>query len=308
MARRITGVSRGVGGIMKTLIHLLRVRQWTKNVVLFAGVVFAQEFTHTASLLRALAGFGTFCLLSSAVYIFNDLADLEQDRAHPQKKNRPLAAGRFPITGALVLALVLAFTGLILAFKLQRSFGILAMAYFIVNLLYSWKLKRVVLLDVMIIAIGFVIRAVAGVEVLSPPAEISPWLLVCTFFLALFLAVAKRRHERTLLLDNAGSHRAILAEYPPALLDQFISIVTAATILGYTIYTVSPQTQARLGTSRLVYTVPFVVFGIFRYLYLVFKKGQGGAPSEALLADGPLLINIILWFGAVLTFLYLIPS
>lgn len=293
---------------MKTLIHLLRVRQWTKNVVLFAGVVFAQEFTHTASLLRALAGFGTFCLLSSAVYIFNDLADLEQDRAHPQKKNRPLAAGRFPITGALVLALVLAFTGLILAFKLQRSFGILAMAYFIVNLLYSWKLKRVVLLDVMIIAIGFVIRAVAGVEVLSPPAEISPWLLVCTFFLALFLAVAKRRHERTLLLDNAGSHRAILAEYPPALLDQFISIVTAATILGYTIYTVSPQTQARLGTSRLVYTVPFVVFGIFRYLYLVFKKGQGGAPSEALLADGPLLINIILWFGAVLTFLYLIPS
>jgi 4-hydroxybenzoate polyprenyltransferase len=292
---------------MRTLIQLLRARQWTKNLVVFAGVVFAHEFTNTPELLRSVAGFAVFCLLSSAVYIFNDLADLQQDRTHPQKRHRPIASGRFPVSGARVMAVALGLAGLFFSFLLRLEFGLLAAVYFVLNLFYSWRLKRIVLLDVLIIALGFVLRAVAGVEVLSPPAEISPWLLVCTFFLALFLAVAKRRHERTLLMEGAQSHRMTLAEYPPALLDQFIAIVTAATILGYTIYTVSPQTVQKLGTARLVYTVPFVVYGVFRYLYLVFQKGEGGAPSESLLADVPLLANILLWFGAVLVILYVLP-
>jgi len=289
---------------VRTLFKLLRVRQWTKNTVVFAGVIFAQEFTHASQSLRALAGFFIFCLLSSAVYVINDLADLEQDRSHPQKKHRPLASGAFPLPAARVLAVALAGAGLAGAFMLRTGFAFLALTYFVTNLLYSWRLKRVVLLDVLIIAIGFVLRAVAGVEVLVPQTEISAWLLVCTFFLALFLAVAKRRHERTLLMDGAGDHRATLSEYPPALLDQFISIVTAATIIGYTIYTVSPQTVEKLGTPRLVYTVPFVVYGVFRYLYLVFRKGEGGAPSESLFTDIPLLVNILLWFGVVVFILY----
>ncbi|MBD3336922.1 MAG: decaprenyl-phosphate phosphoribosyltransferase [Candidatus Eisenbacteria bacterium] len=292
---------------MMPLVKLLRPRQWTKNVVLFAGVVFAQEAFDAAQFLRALAGFAIFCLLSSAVYVLNDLADLEQDRAHPRKKHRPLASGAVALGTAWLLGVALAVGGLIPAFILRLEFGLLAAVYLIVNLFYSWRLKRIVLLDVMLIAIGFVLRAVAGVEALSPPGIISPWLLVCTFFLALFLAVAKRRHERTLLLDAAHSHRATLAEYPPELLNQFIAIVTAATILGYTIYTVSPQTVDKLGSTRLVYTVPFVVFGIFRYLYLVFQKGQGGAPAEALLTDGPLLVNILMWIGVVAVILYVLP-
>lgn len=292
---------------MRVLLQLIRFRQWTKNLVLFAGVVFAQQSTHFDQVLRSVGGFVIFCLLSSAVYVFNDVADLEQDRAHPQKRHRPLASGMFPVAAAQVLASVLAAAGLAAAFAIRVEFGILAATYFVVNLLYSWRLKRVVLLDVLIIALGFVFRAVGGVEVLRPPVEISPWLLVCTFFLALFLAVAKRRHERTLLMEGAESHRATLAEYPPALLDQFIAIVTAATILAYTIYTVSPQTVENLGTTRLVYTVPFVVYGIFRYLYLVFRKGQGGAPAEILLTDGPLLLNIVLWVGVVLLILYGLP-
>jgi 4-hydroxybenzoate polyprenyltransferase len=286
------------------LIRLLRVHQWTKNLVLFAGVLFAQEFTHWPQLARAGVGFLLFCLLSSSVYILNDLADLEQDRRHPQKRHRPLAAGTFPVSGAVVLAAGLGLGGLVGSFVLRREFGTVAALYFGLNLLYSWRLKRVVLLDVLLIAIGFVLRAVAGVEALRPPAELSPWLLVCTFFLALFLAVAKRRHERMLLEEGAGQHRATLAEYPPALLDQLIAVVTGTTILAYTIYTVSPQTVAKVGGAELVYTVPFVVYGIFRYLYLVFYRGEGGAPAEVLLTDGPLLLNILLWVGAILVILY----
>lgn len=293
---------------MKVLLQLLRVRQWTKNLILFAGVLFAQEFTDLDQLLRAAVGFAVFCLISSAAYVINDLADLEQDRAHPQKRHRPLASGRFSAPAARVLALALLIMGFVPAFVLRLEFWLLAGVYVILNILYSWRLKAVVLLDVLIIALGFVLRAVAGVEALSPVPEISPWLLVCTFFLALFLAVAKRRHERTLLMEGAHSHRKTLAEYPPALLDQFIAIVTAATILGYTIYTVSPQTVLKLGTHRLVYTVPFVVYGVFRYLYLVFQKGEGGAPSESLISDGPLLVNILAWVGMVLVILYVLPK
>jgi 4-hydroxybenzoate polyprenyltransferase len=289
------------------LLRLLRVRQWTKNLVLFAGVVFAQESTHGAQLLRAAGGFVVFCLLASAVYVLNDLADLEQDRAHPQKRRRPIASGDVSLRAARILAPLLAAVGLAAAFALRAEFGVLAAVYLAVNLLYSWRLKSVVLVDVFLIAVGFVLRAVGGVEVLSPPAEISPWLLVCTFFLALFLALAKRRHERTLLMEEAPSHRATLGEYPQELLDQFIAIVTASTIIGYTIYTVSPMTVEKLGTARLVYTVPFVVYGVFRYLYLVFKKGRGGAPAEVLLTDGPLLLNVILWVATVVAILYVVP-
>jgi 4-hydroxybenzoate polyprenyltransferase len=306
-------VGGGIAGFpedpaVRVILQLFRVRQWTKNLILFAGVLFAQEFTHLDQLLRSAVGFAVFCLLSSAVYIINDLADLEQDRTHPQKRNRPLASGRFSTSAARGLALVLGIVGFVLAFGLRLEFGLLAAAYVVLNLLYSWRLKAVVLLDILIIALGFVLRAVAGVEALSPVPEISTWLLVCTFFLALFLAVAKRRHERTLLMEGAQSHRKTLAEYPPALLDQFIAIVTAATILGYTLYTVSPQTVEKLGTHRLVYTVPFVVYGVFRYLYLVFQKGEGGSPSEILLSDGPLLVNILLWVGMVLVMLYVLPK
>ncbi len=282
----------------------MRPWQWSKNLIVLAGVVFAHQISMPGQAQRAVAALVTFCLLSSAGYIYNDLRDLERDRIHPRKQKRPLAAGLLtPTTGWVLLAL-LAVIGLVGAFLVGTALGGLAVMYVLVSLLYSSFLKRVVLLDVMTIAIGFVLRAAAGVAALRPRPELSPWLLVCTFFLALFVAVGKRRHERMTLSDDASLHRATLAEYSPQLLDQLVPVVTGTTILAYAIYTISPATVQHGSSSGMVLTVPFVTYGVFRYLYLVYHKGSGGAPSELLFRDGPLLINVALWGAAVLAILY----
>jgi 4-hydroxybenzoate polyprenyltransferase len=285
------------------VLRQLRVRQWTKNLVLFAGVVFSHHFTEVPELFRALQGFAAFCLLASAIYVLNDLRDVEKDRIHPKKRTRPIPSGELSTRAAgLLLALLLA-AGLALSSRLGNGFLLTAVIYCLLNLSYSLWLKRVVLLDVMVIAIGFVLRAVAGVQALTVPEEISPWLLICTLFLALFLAVCKRRQEWVLLAEQAGDHRETLSDYPPELVDQLIPVVTAATVIAYAIYTVSPGTIEKFGTDRLVYTIPFVVFGVFRYLFLVYRHQRGGSPSEVLLTDGPTLVNVLVWAAVVILIL-----
>lgn len=289
----------------RDLIQEMRVRQWTKNTVLFAGVVFSHRFTQLPELLAAFQGFFAFCLLASSVYVLNDLIDVEKDRIHPKKRLRPIAAGRIsPATARILLVLLLA-SGFAVSWPLGRGFVITAALYYVLNIAYTLRLKNVVIVDVMLIAIGFVLRAVAGVQALSTSEHISPWLLICTLFLALFLAVGKRRQERVLLAGNAEDHRKTLEEYPPALVDQLIPVVTAATVISYAIYTVSPQTVQKFGTDNLVYTIPFVVFGVFRYLYLIFRHQRGGSPSEVLLTDLPTLLNVLAWGATILIILSL---
>jgi len=285
------------------VLRQMRVRQWTKNLVLFAGVIFSYHFLEPAELIRAALGFLSFSFLASSVYVLNDLQDVEKDRIHPKKRFRPIAAGEISIAAARVLLVLLLSAAIGVGTYLGPGFLVTISIYYVLNIAYSWRLKHVVILDVMIIAAGFVLRAVAGVKALTVDELISPWLLICTLFLALFLAVCKRRQERELLADAAEDHRRTLQEYPPQLVDQLIAVTTAATIISYAIYTVSPVTVARFGTEALVYTIPFVVFGVFRYLYLVHRRQQGGSPSEVLLSDVPTWLNVLLWGAAVLAIL-----
>jgi len=281
----------------------MRPRQWLKNGVVLAALVFAQQGDRLSSLLRALAALGLFSLLASAVYLFNDLLDRERDRVHPTKRNRPIAAGTLSPVVAGVASLVLAAGSVGLAFLLAPRFGIAALAYLVLQILYSLWLKHLVLLDVFAIAAGFVLRVVAGALVIAVP--ISNWLYLCTLLLALFLACAKRRAELLAFGDgDPAHHRRSLAHYSVNLLDQMIGILAACTILAYSLYTLSPETQAKFGTDALKYTIPFVIFGLFRYLYLVHQRHQGESPEKVLLTDAPLLIDIGLFLGVVVAVLY----
>jgi len=294
--------------ILVQLLRTARPDQWTKNLVLFAGLLFAGGFGRGTLVWHAVAGFLCFCALSAATYIVNDLADLRRDREHPLKKLRPLASGALSVGAASSAAAVLAAAALVWAFRLHTNFGIVASGYLLLNVLYSTVLRKMVILDVMSIAVGFVLRAVGSVEVLRGPApgtELSPWLLVCTFFLALFLALGKRRHEVVVLGEEAAKHRPSLSHYPPALIDALFGVVTASTVVSYAIYTIWPGTVAKVGGTGLVYTIPFVVYGVFRYLYLMFAVGGGGRPSRALLSDLPLAVNIVLWVFVVVYVIYL---
>lgn len=280
------------------LLKTMRPKQWTKNLVIFAALIFSKNLLVPDLLGRSAAAFGLFCLLSGSVYIINDLIDLERDRAHPKKKYRPLAAGRLSVSTAVTAVILTGGVSLAAAFMLHRLFGLVALGYFLLVLAYSLWLKNVVIVDVLTIGMGFILRAVAGAVVIAAP--ISPWLLVCTFLLALFLALTKRRHELLLLEGEAGSHRKILQEYQPAMLEQMISVVTSSTVMAYSLYTFTA------GHSRwLMATIPFVIYGIFRYQYLVHQKDIGGSPEVALLRDAPLLINVALWVVASALILYL---
>jgi 4-hydroxybenzoate polyprenyltransferase len=288
--------------MLKRLLITLRPDQWTKNLVLFAGLLFAGGLGSGTLVLHAASGFLVFCGLSGATYILNDLVDLRQDREHPAKSKRPLASGSLPAPGTAAFGLVLAALSLFWAFRLHPSFGLAASGYLALNVTYCLVLRSVVVLDVMSIAVGFVLRAVGSVEVLRGPApatELSPWLLVCTFFLALFLGLGKRRSEVLALGENARKHRPTLAHYPPALIDALFGVVTASTVVSYAIYTIWPGTVEKVGSANLVYTIPFVVYGVFRYLYLMFATGGGAQPSKALLSDAPLAVNILIWVAAV---------
>jgi len=292
---------------MKTVLETLRPRQWTKNLLLFAGVLFSRQLGNPALALRAGVGFAAFCLLSSAVYLVNDLKDVEADRRHATKRGRPVASGRLPTATARVIVAVLLTGAGAIAWWLGLDFLGVAAGYLALNLAYTFALKNHVLLDVFAIAIGFVLRAIAGVELLkpvSPQTELSPWLLVCSFFGALFLALAKRRRELANAGADAAHQRAVLGHYDGGLLDGLLMVTAAASLMAYALYTIWPGTVAKFGTEALLYTVPFVAYGIFRYLYLVRATEQAEDPSSMLLADRPLAACVLLYLIAVLAILY----
>jgi len=288
--------------LLSGLLASLRPSQWTKNLIIFAGVLFGQRLTDVSAVLAAAGAFVIFCLLSGVVYLINDVMDREADRRHPIKKARPIASGALPVRAALTAAGLIAAGALVSALALRPEFGLVALLYVVLLGLYSWRLKHVVIIDVLTIAVGFVLRAVAGAVVI--PVAVSVWLYLLTILLALFLALAKRRHELVLLADGATGHRRILQEYSPYLLDQMISVVTASTLVAYAIYTVSPETTAKFQTHWLGLTLPFPLYGIFRYLYLVHQKDGGGSPSDMLLTDRPLLICVALWAAVVALIIY----
>jgi len=276
--------------------------QWSKNLLLFAGLLFGGRLLEPEAVLLALEAFVIFCALSSAMYLVNDIRDREIDRQHPLKQARPIASGALPVRIAATAATALVAAAAAAAYVVAPALGAVAAAYVTLLLLYSVTLKHVVIVDVLVIAAGFVLRAVAGAIAVQVP--IRPWILVCTTLLALFLAFSKRRHELVLLGEGAVSHRPILEEYSPYLLDQMIAVVTASTVIAYTVFATSADTAERLGTARLGLTVPFVLYGIFRYLYLVHQKRGGGSPSAMLLNDRPLLTCVALWAGTVVLLMY----
>jgi 4-hydroxybenzoate polyprenyltransferase len=280
----------------------LRPHQWTKNLAVFAALGFSKHLFEMEPLLRSVAAFALFCGLSGAVYLLNDVADLERDRLHPLKALRPIASGLVPPRLAALVAAALAAGCLGGSLLLGRAFLACAAAYLALNVLYSLKLKEVVIVDVLSVSMGFVLRFVAGAVAIS--VVISEWLLICTILLALFLTLAKRRHELVSLSDTASSHRRILAEYSPYLLDQMIAVVTASCVTAYAFYTTAPETKAKFRTDYLALTIPFVLYGIFRYLYLVHRKEKGGSPSDVLLTDRPLLVAVALWALTIVVILY----
>ena len=284
------------------LLLSLRPAQWSKNLLVFAGLLFGRRLFDAAALLDAMAAFVVFCALSGVVYLVNDLADRESDRRHPLKAQRPIASGALPAPTAAAVALALGAAALSAAYAIGPRFALVAAAYLALQMLYSFPLKHIVIIDVLTIAVGFVLRAVGGAVAVN--VEISRWLLVCTILLALFMALAKRRQELVLLAGGATSHRPILGEYSPYLLDQMIGVVTASTLISYIFYTISPETQAKFGTAWLGLSIPFPLYGIFRYLYLVHQREGGGSPADLLLTDRPLLACVALWALTVALIIY----
>jgi 4-hydroxybenzoate polyprenyltransferase len=278
------------------LLQALRAHQWIKNLFIFAPLLFSQNITNGPLVLISLRAFAAFCMISSAQYIFNDIRDLEEDRAHPVKSKRPLASGRMKLGSAIALLIGVGIGGFLVAATINLPFLLITAGYFVLQALYTLWLKHIVILDVFIIAAGFLIRVIAGG--LAIGVEISSWLLICTILLSLFLALGKRRYELVLLDQDASQHRPILKEYNPYLLDQMISVVTASTFVAYCLYTISDDTIEKFGTKNLIFTVPFVLYGIFRYLYLIHQKAEGGTPEALVLKDRPLLIDIFLWVVA----------
>jgi len=301
-AARAVAVPQERASSLRDVFQLLRPMQWSKNTVLFAALIFAKHLFVLSDLITVTLGFLAFCGLASGAYVMNDLRDCERDREHPLKSLRPLPSGRLRRGTAMALSVTLVLAGMLAAIALRPAFGLLAGVYFVLQVAYTFWLKEVVILDVMSIAAGFVIRAVAGGVLIVVP--VSPWLIICTFLLALFLGFSKRRHELILLEARATNHRASLKEYSPYFLDQMIAVVTASTVVAYAIYTASPEVRDKLGTDKLYLTIPFVLFGIFRYLYLVHQREEGGNPTQLLLRDQPLLIDVLLWITTATLLLY----
>ncbi len=284
--------------MLSALLRAMRPVQWIKNVFVLAPIVFAQRVTDTTALMHVGAAFAVFCAAASAIYLINDLRDREEDRLHPLKRFRPIASGALSVKVAWIAATVLATVALACAWFLGVELTSLVAVYLAINLLYSSWLKHVVILDVMAVSSGYVLRVAAGAAAI--PVVVSNWLLLCTIFLALFLIFSKRRHELVLLQGEAGAHREVLSHYSPAFLDQMINVVTASSVVSYALYAVDDETIARFGTDRLVWTLPLVLFGIFRYLYLIYQRSEDRNPTETVITDVPSLVNIGLWGIAVL--------
>jgi len=291
----------GRGSALQLLISL-RPGQWTKNFFVFAGLLFGKQLLNPIAVGRSLAAFAIFCALSGVVYLVNDIMDRESDRLHPLKALRPIASGALSIGVARAAAFAIGAGALAASTALGRGFAAVAVGYLALQVLYSITLKHIVILDVLTIAIGFVLRGVAGAVAID--VEIGHWLLICTILLALFIALAKRRHEIVMLAGEAPSHRPILGEYSAYLLDQMIGVVTASTLIAYIVFTVSPETTQKFGTAWLWLTIPFPLYGIFRYLYLVHRREGGGSPADLLMTDRPLLACVALWALTVAAIIY----
>jgi 4-hydroxybenzoate polyprenyltransferase len=287
------------------LFKTMRPRQWPKNIFIFAALVFDKQLLHLDPLLRTLAGFVLFCLISSAVYIFNDLVDIEADRQHPEKKKRPIPSGELPLSAAWIAGSLLTIITLALSLLMDWEFAAVLLAYFLINLAYSRWLKHMPIIDVLVLALCFVLRVEGGVTLIDVQ-RFSPWIYIVMTLLALYLGFGKRRAEMALLAQGAGSHRKVFEGYTIPLLDQYILIVSGTTIVAYSLYTfTAPNVPAN---HSMMLTIPFVLYAIFRYLYLVQVKHAGGAPEEILLSDHPLQIAILLWALAVLAVFYLFPA
>lgn len=273
------------------LLRALRPKQWSKNLFVFAGLIFAGEVGHVQAVAITLAAFACFCALSSSVYLVNDIADRESDRLHPKKRLRPIASGDLPVSAARAAFAVISAGGLACSALLGTEFGLIAAGYWLLMLLYTFVLKHEVILDVFAIAAGFVLRALGGAVAID--VKISSWLIICTTLAALFLALSKRRAELATIGDKGFEQRRALEHYSIEFIDQMISVVTAATLVSYMFYTVQSETAVR--HSGMVLTVPFVLYGIFRYLYLVYRREQGETPEQMIVEDRPLLANLLLW-------------
>jgi 4-hydroxybenzoate polyprenyltransferase len=284
------------------LIKTTRPKQWIKNVFIFAALVFDVKLFNLHYLAQTVMGFVLLCLVSGTVYIINDLADVEKDRQHPKKRNRPLASGQLSIRVAIIAAVLIPLTVLPLGFLLNPVFGAILTTYLLIQIAYSFRLKNVVIIDVMIIAAGFVLRVAAGVPLVNAE-RFSPWLYICMTLGALLIGFGKRRHELVLLKENANMHRQSLEDYNLPLLDHAINIVTASTLLAYALYTFSAEGLPP--NHEMMLTIPFVLYGLFRYLYLIHVKGMGGAPEEIVLSDRPLQVTILLWGLGVVLVMYL---
>lgn len=280
----------------------LRPSQWLKNLFVLAPLFFSQRLFESWAIMRTLGALALFCLASSSVYLFNDLTDREQDQLHPKKRQRPIASGALSVSvaqAAMTLLLVAALTG---ALRLSKPLAALLGTYWGLNLWYSVQLKHVVILDVFVIAASYLLRVVAGAAVIE--VEMSRWLLICTSLLALFIALCKRRHELVLLHQGAASHRQVLLDYPLPFLDMMISVITAAALVSYSLYTVDTEMIERVGSTGMLLTVPFVLYGFFRYLYLVYHKKEGGDPTQSVVTDRPMLVNLFFWAATAGLMLY----
>jgi 4-hydroxybenzoate polyprenyltransferase len=288
---------------LRGLLIEIRPQEWIKNLLVFSGLVFSRSFFEHNYLLFSIGGFVAFCFISSGIYIFNDICDLEKDKIHPTKKNRPIASGNLNINIARIAMILLFVFGTTLALYLSFPFAIAIAIYLSLSLAYSLGLKNAVILDVLIISSGFVIRAIAGALVLH--VEVSAWLVLCTSMVALLVGFGKRRHELVLLEENAGSHRASLNDYSLQFIDSMMTICAGAAVVCYALYTMADDTISRFQTRNLLVTLPFVIYGIFRYLFLIHKRKQGGDPVQLLFRDKPTLLNLLLWIITVCLVIYL---
>jgi 4-hydroxybenzoate polyprenyltransferase len=288
--------------MMQHIFDEMRPKQWIKNTLLFFPLVFSGGLFDGVKLFAVISGFVALCAASSGMYIINDIFDRQHDQEHPIKKKRPIARGDMGIALAIFIAVGLVSFSLIVGFWLQLQFGSIVLCYLIMNVLYSRWLKHLIILDVLVLALFFIIRVIGGA--LLANVEASFWLLICTFMLATFLGFSKRRHELTLLEKGAPGHRQVLKSYDAYFLDQMIAVVTTSTLMSYILYTVSEETFLKFGTRNLLYTVPFVLYGVFRYLYLIHKKESGGDPVSVMVSDKGMIVNLIAWITTVVIIIY----
>lgn len=285
-----------------SLIISIRPQQWIKNLLIFGPLIFSMNLFDIPMVMQTVLAFIAFSLAGSAVYLLNDIIDVEKDKAHPVKRNRPIASGKLPKNVALVFMAIIGAGALVLSWDLSQTLAYVIIIYLVNNIFYSFKLKHIVLIDVGSLSLGFVLRVFAGAAVIG--VEASPWLIMCTILISSFLGFAKRRHELVLLGEDNANHRSVLAEYSPHLLDQLILISAASTVMSYALYTVNAMTVANFGTTNLIYTVPFILYGVFRYLFLIHNRKKGGDPAKVLLNDAPMVLNIVVWLSVCVYMVY----